>query len=82
MPIHKTLPRWSTERTWSKLVDLFCGYGEKPQRVISFSALFIVLCALGYFAIGVNGGGRVIGFSANASTLQNIFIVFSRKMTG
>jgi hypothetical protein len=34
----KQMPKWSINRFWSKLVDLVCGYGEDPMRVISFQS--------------------------------------------
>ena len=38
----KQMPLFSIERFWSKLVDITCGYGEKPFRIITFSMFFIL----------------------------------------
>ena len=50
----KLLPPWSAQRFWSKLVDLVCGYGESPPRVLVFSALVIFGSALFYLLLGVH----------------------------
>ncbi|MEE8056640.1 MAG: pentapeptide repeat-containing protein [Pseudomonadales bacterium] len=49
------MPKHSIQRLISHLVDLFCGYGEKPVRVIFFSMSFILVCACLYFLSGING---------------------------
>lgn len=66
------MPRWSIDRMWSKMVDLFCAYGESPPRVIGFSLLFNLLCAFAYFAIGVNGPNGPLVFDAHAGILTNL----------
>lgn len=43
------MPRLSAKRVVSKTVDLFCGYGEDPMRVVGFSIFLILVCALAYF---------------------------------
>ena len=49
------MPRWSGGRVWSKLVDLFCAYGESPPRVIVSAALINVVIAFIFFLAGVKG---------------------------
>ncbi|UPQ87383.1 ion channel [Vibrio sinaloensis] len=49
------MPRFSTKRIISKLVDVFCGYGEDPLRVVGFSIFLIVVCALAYFFLDTTG---------------------------
>lgn len=49
------MPRWSGGRVWSKVVDLFCAYGESPPRVIVSAALLNVVMAFVYFVAGVSG---------------------------
>lgn len=46
------MPRTSFKRWFSKSVDIFCGYGESPLRVVIFSILFILCCAFAYFILG------------------------------
>jgi len=67
----KMMPKWSSRRIWSKLVDLFCGYGEMPQRVIGFSLLLIFVCATAYFGAGVNGPEGRIGFDPELGAAAN-----------
>ena len=43
------MPRMSLKRCISKMVDLFCGYGEEPLRVVLFSLILILGCAVIYF---------------------------------
>lgn len=66
------LPRWSSARLLSKLVDVFCGYGERPDRVIISSLILIVFCAIGFFFSGVNGPDGEIVFSSTASYAENL----------
>lgn len=61
------LPLWSGRRFLSKVVDLICGYGEKPLNVIVSSLVLIVFCALLYWLMGVYEGDQLISlFSANS----------------
>ena len=46
------MPINSFKRWISKIVDLFCGYGESPLRVVIFSVCFILACATAYFMLG------------------------------
>lgn len=66
------LPRWSSARLLSRLVDLFCGYGERPDRVIISSMIVVVLFAFAFFLAGVNGAEGEIGFSSTASYQENL----------
>lgn len=70
-------PVFSARRLQSKFIDLFCGYGERPLNVILFSLLLILVCALGYFFLGVNANGEVIGFSAELSYSTNLQYFFN-----
>ena len=49
------LPKFSTKRCISKAVDLFCGYGEDPVRVVLFSIFLIMVCAMAYFFLDTTG---------------------------
>lgn len=70
------LPRFSFARGVSKLVDIFCGYGERPLRVILFSLSFIVLCGLAYFFIGVSDAGQLVKVNASIGLQENIMSLF------
>ncbi len=71
------MPKLSSRRIFSKLIDIFCGYGERPMNVIIFSMALILACSLGYFTMGVNFSGEVIQFSTDASISENISDFFS-----
>ncbi|RTZ15312.1 potassium transporter Kef [Vibrio aquaticus] len=49
------MPLFSFKRAISKLVDVFCGYGEDPIRVVGFSIFLILVCALAYFFLDTTG---------------------------
>ena len=63
---------WSVERFFSKAVDLFCGYGERPFRVVICSLLLIFGCALLFFATGVAEVGGVSGYDGQVGTADNL----------
>lgn len=71
------MPLFSIKRLLSKIVDIFCGYGERPTRVILFSWISIVLCAALYFIIGINDNGQRLNWSSEQTLLEN----FSQLMT-
>lgn len=66
------MPLFSFHRTISKIVDLFCGYGERSLRVISFSIFQIFSFALCYIHIGVQNNEEVIRWSNDASFFDNM----------
>ncbi len=49
------MPKLCFKRLVSKAVDLFCGYGEDPARVVGFSIFLILVCALAYFFLDTTG---------------------------
>lgn len=65
-------PVFSRQRFASKLIDLFCGYGERPLNVIIFSLGLICLFAVTYFFIGVTSAAGVIGFDRSQDLQANI----------
>lgn len=66
------MPKYSWRRFISKSVDAFCGYGEKPARVIVFSLMIILLFALAYWLLGITGGGSLIRLQPDLSVKQNL----------
>ncbi|WP_271409602.1 pentapeptide repeat-containing protein [Pseudomonas sp. Q1-7] len=66
------MPRWSGQRFFSWLVDLFCGYGEQPLRVVLFSLGFVLLCALLYFVVGIHHGEVRLAFSLDQGLRTNL----------
>lgn len=69
----KLMPRWSAERIWSKLVDLVCGYGESPPRVILFSLSVILGCAFFYLFLGVSTPQGPMIFDPQAGAADNFW---------
>ncbi|GAA5194159.1 ion channel [Ferrimonas gelatinilytica] len=54
----KQMPLLSGQRLFSKLVDLICGYGESPIRVVGFALVVMLLFALGYLWGGIIDNGE------------------------
>lgn len=73
----RQFPRYSSRRIFSKLVELFCGYGESPARVILFSVSLILLFATLYFFAGLSFSGESLAFDLNSSWLENLKVYFS-----
>ncbi len=73
----KQLPKFSHKRIISKLVDIFCGYGERPLKVIIFSLFIITLFATLYFFAGLSFMGESLSFDSQLSAWENIKIFFS-----
>ncbi|MSR81569.1 MAG: hypothetical protein EXS58_01380 [Candidatus Latescibacteria bacterium] len=69
----KLLPRWSAGRLWSKMVDLMCGYGESPPRVLVFSLLVIFGSAAFYFLLGVTTPRGPLQFEVEAGLEENFW---------
>ncbi len=66
------MPYHSTRRVFSKIVDVFCGYGERPIRVVLFSWLAIFLFAMCYFLLGINDAGIILSWNSQQGILENI----------
>lgn len=66
------MPMFSTKRFYSKVVDVFCGYGERPIRVVMFSLMAIVTFGLLYASIGVHDGVEVLKWRSHYSFSENI----------
>ncbi|TPH14572.1 ion channel [Litorilituus lipolyticus] len=71
------LPRYSIARLLSKMVDIFCGYGEAPLRIIGLSVIIIIVCAILYSFTGLNYQDTVQTISSEQSLQQNIQFFFS-----
>ncbi len=69
------LPKFSFQRGVSKIVDWFCGYGERPLNVVLFSLLLIGLSAIFYFFLGIESSQQPIKLNFSASFYTN-FISF------
>ena len=65
-------PRGSLKRILSKIVDVFCGYGEEPSRVVAISLVTIFTFALLFFFVGITDGENSLQFSLNHSISDNL----------
>lgn len=70
------MPRYSGKRLVSWLVDLFCGYGEKPLNVVLFSLGLILACGLLYFLVGVRHGDLPLGLALERGLAANLRDLF------
>lgn len=71
------MPKYSFKRLGSKIVDLFCGYGEDPIRIVGISMLMILICATIYTHTGLSYQGEVITYDSNASLKENFSLFMS-----
>lgn len=68
--------RCSVNRITSKIVDVFCGYGEDPLRVVLFSWALIFFSAIFYYFFGLRFAGEFHVFSLDNSLQQNVSFFF------
>jgi hypothetical protein len=69
-------PLYSTNRLYSKIVDLFCGYGEDPLRVVLFSWVIILASSFFYYLFGLRFAGEYQAFSLQSSLEDNVIFFF------
>ncbi len=67
---------FSLYRVGSKLVDMLCGYGEAPWRVILFSILLVFLSAILYAWFGIDYDDRLVAVQSHHSWQQNVSAFF------
>lgn len=67
------MPKLSGRRALSWLVDLFCGYGEKPLNVVLFSLGLVLVCGLLYFLVGVRHGDLPLGLALERGFAENLW---------
>ncbi|NRD75407.1 pentapeptide repeat-containing protein [Shewanella sp. VB17] len=71
------MPQYSYPRAVSKVIDIFCGYGEAPMRVIGFSMGLIIACAILYFFTGLRYGTQLHQFQMSNDILTNFYLFFN-----
>ena len=71
------LPKYSMKRLTSKVIDLFCGYGEAPLRIVGISICMILCCALLYAFTGLNYQGEIQVIDPNATIEENLNLLLS-----
>ena len=67
------MPYGSFDRFVSKMVDVFCGYGERPLRVVLFSMSLMLICSIAYFFMGISSAAGMVEFSSSNSVLDNTY---------
>jgi len=73
----KQLPRRGISRIISKFIDLFCGYGEKPMRLVYAATLIIISFALLYAGVGLQHNGSISGFSHTHTLAETTQVFFN-----
>ena len=73
----KQMPPYSVKRMTSKLVDLFCGYGEDPVRIVGLSMCIIAICATLYTFTGLSYQGETYAFDSSMSIAENFSFFLS-----
>lgn len=68
----KLMPLFSLTRFWSKLVDLLCGYGEIPYRIIGSSITYIVINAFIFCVLGMQHDGEIYAFHLSAGFWEDL----------
>jgi len=71
----RQLPYFSVSRFWSKLVDLICGYGEEPVRVVGVSVMVILACALLFCISGIGHGDNEYAFHLTNTLWEDVEIL-------
>jgi len=71
------LKPYSFSRMISRLVDLFCGYGEKPINVIFFSLAVIFTSAVLFFFAGIQNADELAVFSFDKGLMDNSLHFFN-----
>ncbi|MGL1957499.1 MAG: ion channel [Colwellia sp.] len=71
------LPRYSMQRFLSKMVDIFCGYGEAPLRIVGLSIAIIMVCAILYAFTGLNYQDTIHQVSSQHSFAENVSFFLS-----
>ncbi len=57
----------------SLFLDILCGYGEKPWRIITSSIAWVFFNSFMFFILGIETGAAEIRLSLQSSFLQNVY---------
>lgn len=68
-------PKYSAKRLMSKCIDIFCGYGEAPLRIITISIVIILICAILYTYTGLSYQGELVSYNSKLPFYDN-FVLF------
>jgi len=64
--------RWTREWMWSKIVDVLCGYGENFDRVIGFSLSAILVSAVLFALLGIQGPEGMVRLNLHVGMAENM----------
>lgn len=67
----KQMPYYSIKRILSKIVDLFCGYGEQPIRVVTFTWAVIFAFSVLFFLSGLQYADQPVALDLSKSLISN-----------
>lgn len=69
----KVMPAVSVARWGSWCMDVLCGYGERPMRIISSCLVLILGAAFIFFFLGIkDSGGQTVGVETGLGMHENI----------
>ncbi len=68
----KQMPKMSFRRAWSKLIDVLCGYGEIPYRIIGSSIAYILFNALLFDFLGLYHNNDILTFDQTLGITDNL----------
>jgi hypothetical protein len=68
----KVMPRASVGRWGSWCMDILCGYGERPMRIVTSCLALVLGAAAVFFLLGIRSpAGETIGYFSDHSFYQN-----------
>lgn len=73
----KQHPKYSFPRFISRFVDLYCGYGEKPLRLLFVSAILTLSFAVLHGTAGIMQHGKLIQLTSQQSFAENFNVFVS-----
>jgi hypothetical protein len=68
----KQMTPYSFARTWSWFIEVLCGYGEIPYRIIGSSITYILINALIFTTMGLSHNNQVHSFDAGQGLIENL----------
>lgn len=68
----KQMPIFSFARLWSKLIDILCGYGEIPYRIIGSAITYILFNAVIFDLLGMYHNSKLYAFDATMDLTHNV----------
>ncbi len=73
----KKMPKYSIKRFLSKLIDLLCGYGEKPYRVLASAFTLVFTISVLQFFAGLKLKDEILKIDLEQSFQTNLYEYFA-----